>query len=100
MLEQVYNAIFIGSIYALFAVGFALVFSVLDILNLAHPVVLMLGAFLPLFCMATLGLPAPPASVVAFLATGLFRIVLDRAALAPLRPRGAPPLTALISSLA
>jgi len=36
MLEQLYNAIFIGSIYALFAVGFALVFSVLDILNLAH----------------------------------------------------------------
>src|SRR5204862_121478 len=48
MLEQVYNAIFIGSIYALFAVGFALVFSVLDILNLAHPTVFMLGAFVAL----------------------------------------------------
>ena len=45
MFEQLYNAIFIGSIYALFAVGFALVFSVLDILNLAHPTVFMLGAF-------------------------------------------------------
>ena len=45
MIEQLYNAIFIGSIYALFAVGFALVFSVLDILNLAHPAVFMLGAF-------------------------------------------------------
>src|SRR2546428_116783 len=52
MLEQLYNAIFIGSIYALFAVGFALVFSVLDILNLAHPTVFMLGAFTALFVIA------------------------------------------------
>src|SRR5947209_6345169 len=57
MFEQLYNAIFIGSIYALFAVGFALVFSVLDILNLAHPTVFMLGAFAALFAIATLGLP-------------------------------------------
>ena len=100
MAEQLYNAIFLGSIYALFAVGFALVFSVLDILNLAHPVVFMLGAFVALFCMASLGLPAPAAAVVAFLATGLFGIVLDRVAFAPLRARGAPPLTAMISRLA
>jgi branched-chain amino acid transport system permease protein len=100
MLEQLYNAIFIGSIYALFAVGFALVFSVLDILNLAHPTVFMLGGFVALFVIATLGLPWYFAIVIAFLATGLFGIVLDRVAFAPLRRRGAPPLSAMISSLA
>ena len=42
--QQVLNAIFIGSIYALFAVGYTLVFGVLDILNLAHSAVFMLGA--------------------------------------------------------
>jgi branched-chain amino acid transport system permease protein len=100
VLEQLYNAIFIGSIYALFAVGFALVFSVLDILNLAHPTVFMLGAFVALFTIATLGLPWYVAIVVAAVVTGLFGIVLDRVAFAPLRRRGAPPLSAMISSLA
>ena len=99
MAEQLYNAIFVGSIYALFAVGFALVFSVLDILNLAHPVVFMLGAFVALFCMSTFGAPAALAAIVAFLVTGVFGIFLDRVAFAPLRRRGAPPLSAMISSL-
>src|SRR5438094_9870658 len=100
MFEQLYNAIFIGSIYALFAVGFALVFSVLDILNLAHPTVFMLGAFAALFAIATLGVPWWLAVPIAFVVTGLFGILLDRIAFAPLRRRGAPPLSAMISSLA
>lgn len=99
MIEQLYNAIFIGSIYALFAVGFALVFSVLDILNLAHPAVFMLGAFTALFCVETLGLPLAVAVIVAFVVTGLLGVLLDRVAFAPLRARNAPPLSAMISSL-
>src|SRR5713226_7758442 len=100
MLEQLYNAVFVGSIYALFAIGFALVFSVLDILNLAHPIVFMLGAFVAYFAMTTLGLPWFLAAPIAFLATGLFGVVLDRVAFAPLRRRSAPGLSAMISSLA
>src|SRR5256886_2584504 len=100
MFEQLYNAIFIGSIYALFAVGFALVFSVLDILNLAHPTVFMVGAFTAFFVIASLGLPWYGAIVIAFLATGSFGLLLARVAFAPLRRRGAPPLSAMISSLA
>ena len=100
MFEQLYNAVFVGSIYALFAIGFALVFSVLDILNLAHPIVFMLGAFVAYFAMTTLGLPWFLAAPIAFLATGLFGVVLDRVAFAPLRRRSAPGLSAMISSLA
>lgn len=100
MLEQLYNAVFIGSIYALFAVGFALVFSVLDVLNLAHPTVFMLGAFAALFTIATLGLPWYAAILVAIIVTGCFGILLDRVAFAPLRARGAPQLSSMISSLA
>lgn len=100
MLEQLYNAVFIGSIYALFAVGFALVFSVLDVLNLAHPTVFMLGAFAGLFTIATLGLPWYAAIVVAIVVTGCFGMLLDRVAFAPLRARGAPQLSSMISSLA
>ncbi len=99
MVEQLYNAIFLGSIYALFAVGFTLVFSVLDILNLAHPAVFALGAFVALFVMDALALPAAVAVVAAFCVCGLVGIILDRVAFAPLRARGAPPLSAMISSI-
>jgi branched-chain amino acid transport system permease protein len=100
VVEQLYNAIFIGSIYALFALGFALVFSVLDILNLAHPTVFMLGAFVALFVIATVGLPWFVALPIAVVVTGLFGILLDRVAFAPLRRRRAPALSSMISSLA
>lgn len=98
-MDQLYNAIFLGSIYALFALGFTLVFSVLDILNLAHPAIFGLGAFVALFCMETLGLPAAVAVVAAFVVCGAAGIVLDRIAFAPLRARNAPPLSAMISSI-
>src|SRR2546423_11364861 len=97
MLEQLYNAIFIGSIYALFAVGFALVFSVLDILNLAHPVVFMLGAFVALFFMSSFGAPAALAAVAAIPVTGVFWIFLAPVAFAPRPPHRAPPHPSRIS---
>jgi len=96
--EQIYNAIFVGSIYALFALGFTLVFSVLDILNLAHPAIFAVGAFVALFVMAA-GVPAPQALVIAFIVCGILGVLLDRVAFAPLRRRGAPPLSAMISSI-
>ena len=43
--QQVINGLFLGSIYALFALGYTLVFGVLDILNLAHAAVFMLATF-------------------------------------------------------
>ena len=98
MADQIYNAIFIGSIYALFALGFTLVFSVLDILNLAHPALFTLGAFTALFAMQQ-GVPAALALVVAFLVCGVAGVILDRVAFAPLRKRNAPPLSAMISSI-
>jgi len=98
MADQIYNAIFIGSIYALFALGFTLVFSVLDILNLAHPALFALGAFTALFAMQQ-GVPAALALVVAFLVCGVAGVILDRVAFAPLRKRNAPPLSAMISSI-
>jgi branched-chain amino acid transport system permease protein len=96
--DQIYNAIFIGSIYALFALGFTLVFSVLDILNLAHPALFTLGAFAALFAMQQ-GVPAVLAVVVAFLVCGVAGVMCDRVAFAPLRRRNAPPLSAMISSI-
>ena len=98
--QQIINVLFQGSIYALFALGYTLVFGVLDILNLAHSAVFMLGAFMALLLVTKLGLSIVPAFLLAMVGSGLLGVLLDRVAFAPLRRRGASHLAPLISSIA
>ena len=49
LLQQLVNGLFIGSVYGLFAVGYTLVFGVLDILNMAHAMVFSLGGLVALW---------------------------------------------------
>jgi branched-chain amino acid transport system permease protein len=97
--QQVLNAIFIGSIYALFAVGYTLVFGVLDVLNLAHSAVFMLGAVIAYSLVAQHGMPFLPAAIIAVLVCGLLGLLIEFVALRPLRRRNAPPISALISTI-
>ncbi|HEY0491859.1 MAG TPA: branched-chain amino acid ABC transporter permease [Candidatus Dormibacteraeota bacterium] len=99
MTQQLLNAIFIGSIYALFAVGYTLVFGVLDVLNLAHSAVFMLGAVITYSLVALHGTPFILAALVAVLACGLLGLLIEFVALRPLRRRNAPPISALISTI-
>src|SRR5579859_1844860 len=99
LLPQALNGIFVGSIYALFAVGYTLVFGVLDILNLAHSAVFMLGAVLTYGLAVTAGLPFLPAVALATVACGLLGYGIDLVAFRPLRHRGAPPISALLTSI-
>jgi branched-chain amino acid transport system permease protein len=100
VLQQVINGLFLGSIYALFALGYTLVFGVLDILNLAHQAVFMLCAFLALALVEGLHLHALVAMPLAVLAAGCLGLVLDRLAFRPLRGRAGSNISGLISSLA
>jgi branched-chain amino acid transport system permease protein len=97
--QQLLNGIFIGSIYALFAVGYTLVFGVLDVLNLAHSAVFMLGAVITYSLVALHGVPFLPAALVAILACGVLGLLIEFVALRPLRRRNAPPISALISTI-
>ncbi len=99
-LQQVVNTLFQGAVYALFALGYTLIFGVLDILNLAHSAVFMWGAFLALLLVTKLGANIGVAFLLAMVGTGLLGILLDRVAFAPLRARGASNLAPLISSIA
>jgi branched-chain amino acid transport system permease protein len=98
--QQVINGLFLGSIYALFALGYTLVFGVLDILNLAHAAVFMLAAFgaLSLVTAGHLGILA--ALPLAVLGAGLLGLLLERVAFRPLRGRADSNISGLISSLA
>jgi len=97
--QQLVNAIFIGSIYALFAVGYTLVFGILDILNLAHSAVFMLGAAITFSLAVNHGLTFWIACVLGIAASALMGLVIEHVCLRPLRRRQAPPIAALISTI-
>jgi len=98
--QQIINGLFLGSIYALFALGYTLVFGVLDILNLAHAAVFMLACFVALALVGSLGLHILVALPLAVLAAGILGLVLERVAFRPLRGRANSNFSGLISSLA
>lgn len=97
--QQIVNAIWLGGVYSLFALGYALVFSVLGVLNLAHSAVFMWGAFVGLVAVTQFGLSVWLAIPFAMLASGLISLALDVIAFAPLRRRNAPRISQLISSI-
>lgn len=98
--QQIINGLFLGSIYALFALGYTLVFGVLDILNLAHAAVFMLASFVALTLVGSAGLPLLVALPLAVVFAGLLGVVLERVAFRPLRDRADSNISGLISSLA
>src|SRR5260370_3853431 len=97
--QQILNAIFIGSIYALFAVGYTLVFGILDILNLAHSAVFMLGAAITYSLVVNHGQSFVVACAIGLAASAFMGLVIEYVCLRPLRRRQAPPIAALISTI-
>lgn len=99
LLQQLINAISLGAIYSLFALGYAMVFSILGVLNLAHSAIFMLGAFFGLVAIDQWGMPLWLAFVVAMLGAGLASVALELVAFRPLRRRNAARIAQLISSI-
>lgn len=98
--QQVINGLFLGSIYSLFALGYTLVFGVLDILNLAHAAVFMLTCFVALALVSGMHLPILIALPLAVVFAAVLGLVLERVAFRPLRGRSDSNTSGLISSLA
>jgi len=98
--QQIVNGLFLGSIYALFALGYTLVFGVLDILNLAHQAVFMLCAYAALVLVVHLHMPMFAALPAAVLLGGLLGLLVERIAFRPLRGRSDSNIAGLISSIA
>lgn len=99
-IQQLFNGLFIGSIYALFAIGFTLVFGILDKLNLAHPAVFAVGAFAGIELVEVAGLSIWVALPVVFVVGGLLGLVIERVAFRPLKGRSDAHFAGLISSIA
>ncbi len=98
-LQQLINGLSLGSVYALMAVGYSLVYSILNFSNFAHGGVIMLGAYFGLYAMTLLPLPLLGGLIVAALCCGLVAVTLEKIAYSPLRRRNAPSLYFIISAM-
>ena len=97
--QQLVNAISLGGVYALFALGFTLIFGVLNVVNLAHGAMFMLGAYSALQAVLLFKLPLSLAVGAAIVVTALAGWLLDRLIFAPLRARQAPHLAPMIATI-
>lgn len=97
--QQLANGIALGSVYALFALGFTLVFGVLEVINLSQGAIAMFGAFFALVAVVKLGLGVYPAMALGMAGAALLGILVDRLALRPLRARKAPHLAPMIATI-
>lgn len=95
--QQLINGLTLGLIYALIAVGYTMVYGVIQLINFAHGEIYMLGAFFCVTFITTWGLPFYAAIVLAMLCCSLCGILLDIIAYRPLRK--APRLAALITAI-
>ncbi|GAB1431560.1 branched-chain amino acid ABC transporter permease [Spirochaetota bacterium] len=98
-LQQVVNGLSIGSVYALMAVGYSLVYSIMNFSNFAHGGVIMFGAYFGFFAMTLLKLPFLAAFALSFTGTALLALLIERIAYKPLRERRAPFLYFIISAM-
>ncbi|KAB8141538.1 ABC transporter permease [Chloroflexia bacterium SDU3-3] len=95
-IDQTLNGLIIGNIYALLAVGLALIFGSARLINFAHGSVYMVGAYIGWFCLR-LGLPFPLMLLVVVLGCALVGLLLERFAVRPLQGKAAiAPLLATI----
>ena len=97
ILQQVINAVSLGSLYALVAVGLSIVFGVLKLTNFAHGDVMMVGAFTTVLLIG-IGMPFAPAMICGILASAVAGFLIERIAYRPIR--NAPDVTRLLTSLA
>lgn len=112
-LQAVLNGLSIGSVYAIFALGYTLVFSILGIINFAHGAVFTLGAYFTYVLMGgafgfngllanavlPIALPFPIAILLSGLLAGGVSVLIERVAFRPLRRRQADTLLTVVSSL-
>ncbi len=91
------NGLSLGSVYAIIALGYTMVYGIAKMLNFAHGDVIMIGAYVAFFAVMNFGLPLIPAVLLAVAACTVLGVVIERLAYKPLRQ--APSLAVLITAI-
>ncbi|MBW2432839.1 MAG: branched-chain amino acid ABC transporter permease [Deltaproteobacteria bacterium] len=96
--QQIVNGLILGSMYALVAIGFSMIYGIIRLINFAHGDVVMIGAFITLYLLQALGAPFPFVALVVLISGAIIGILIEKGAFRPMR--GAPQVTGFIASLA
>jgi branched-chain amino acid transport system permease protein len=96
-LQQLINGISLGSIYALIALGYTMVYGIMRLINFAHGDIYMVGAYVGFFSTTLLHVGFFPALIIAMVMTGLVGMLIERVAYRPLR--SAPKIAILITAI-
>ncbi|MGE0750335.1 MAG: ABC transporter permease [Variibacter sp.] len=91
------NGIVVGNIYALLAVGLALIYGVSHLINFSHGSIYMVGAYIGWLCITFLGTPLPLTLLIVVVGSGLLGMAIERIALRPLQ--GSPRIAPLLSTI-
>ncbi len=97
-LQQMVNGLSLGSLYALIAIGYTMVYGILRLINFAHGDLIMVSAYVAVMGVGWFRWPWPAACAVAVVTTGFLGVMLELGAYRPLRH--APRISLLISAIA
>jgi branched-chain amino acid transport system permease protein len=96
-IQQLINGISLGSIYALIALGYTMVYGIVKLINFAHGDVFMIGAFVGFYSITILHLGFFPALLLSMVVCAIFGVLIERIAYKPLR--NATRIAALITAI-
>lgn len=95
--QQLINGVSLGSIYALIALGYTMIYGIIKLINFAHGDIYMVGAYIGFFAVTQAGMSIVPALLVSMVVTGVLGMVVERLAYKPLRH--APRISILITAI-
>lgn len=96
-LNQLINGISIGSVYALVALGYTMVYGIVKLINFAHGDIIMLGSYFILILTKSMGMPFWLSVIASMLFCAIFGVLIEKIAYKPLRK--APRISALITAI-
>ncbi|MDR3560993.1 MAG: branched-chain amino acid ABC transporter permease [Negativicutes bacterium] len=96
-IQQLINGVSLGSIYALIALGYTMVYGIIRLINFAHGDIYMLGAYIGFFCTSVFHMSFLPALILAMVGAAITGVFIERAAYRPLRH--APKIAVLITAI-
>ena len=97
LIAQLINGLQTGSVYALVALGYSMVYGIIKLLNFAHGDIIMVGAYMVYYAIASFALPPIVAIVMAVAVSTLLGVFVEKVAYTPLR--SAPRLSLLITAI-
>ncbi len=99
LLRQILNGLSLGSVYALIAVGYSLIYSILLFSNFAHGGFLVIGGYVCYYAMLSAGMDIVTAAVSAMVGAGAVAVFTDRLAYRPIRERSSRTIYLMIASM-